>query len=140
MNGKSSWMLSLGAAVIVALPVVIASSGGGTSGPATAEHDTVGGPATGQLRTVVIYQSVEPEPSAPGSVMRAELVHGGLAPSGTTATVLTDDDCAPDAAGVSRCLNRLRLHNGRVLTVRHPHSMASIPCMTPGERVRTRGA
>ena len=58
----------------------------------------------------------------------------------STATVLTDENCAPDRYGVSHCLNRLRLATGRVFTVRHDHNMHNDPCLSPGERVVIRPA
>lgn len=61
----------------------------------------------------------------------------GMTPTrAVVATVLTGEDCAPDAASVSHCHNTLRLPNGTKLTVRHPHRMMDVPCMTPGEHVR----
>ena len=55
-------------------------------------------------------------------------------------TVLTDTNCQADSYGISHCLNRIRLTGGRVLTVRHDHSMMNDPCLVTGERVRVRAA
>ena len=55
-------------------------------------------------------------------------------------TVLTDTNCQADSYGISHCTNRIRLSSGRVLTVRHDHSMMNDPCLAPGERVRVRAA
>jgi hypothetical protein len=55
-------------------------------------------------------------------------------------TVLTDTNCRPDSYGVSHCTNKIRLAGGRVLTVRHDHSMMNDPCLAPGERVHVRAA
>jgi len=61
---------------------------------------------------------------------------GGTMPSATTqATVLSDEECDPDAQGVSHCLNRLRLPDGSEIQVRHPHDMTLVPCLAPGEDV-----
>jgi hypothetical protein len=68
--------------------------------------------------------------------MRALLLAGRLPAGVVTATVLTDEDCAPDAQGVSHCRNKLRLPSGKTIEVRHPHRMHDVPCMTPGESVR----
>lgn len=57
-----------------------------------------------------------------------------------TGRVLTDTNCQADSYGVSHCTNRLRLSSGRVITVRHDHSMMNDPCLSPGERVRVRAA
>ena len=54
----------------------------------------------------------------------------------TTATVVTDTNCAADRNGISHCQNILRLASGRRITVRHDHSMMNDACLNPGERVR----
>ncbi len=67
--------------------------------------------------------------------LHAKLV-GGTMPSATVqATVLSDEECQPDAQGVSHCLNRLRLADGSEIQVRHPHDMTVVPCLAPGEHV-----
>jgi hypothetical protein len=66
------------------------------------------------------------------------LVRGKMPGHSTTATVLTDRNCAPDAYGISHCLNALRLAGGRRIVVRHDHSMMNDPCLAPGEQVRVR--
>ena len=57
-----------------------------------------------------------------------------------TGKVLTDTNCQADSYGISHCANRIRLASGRVITVRHDHSMMNDPCLSPGERVRVRMA
>jgi hypothetical protein len=65
----------------------------------------------------------------------------GKPPTGIeTGKVLTDTNCQADSYGISHCLNRIRLASGRVITVRHDHSMMNDPCLTPGELVRVRAA
>jgi hypothetical protein len=64
------------------------------------------------------------------------LTKGRLPRRVTTATVLTDTNCAADRNGISHCANILQLATGRRITVRHDHSMMNDPCLTPGERVR----
>ena len=92
--------------------------------------------APGTMRTLVVVRGREPGPSRPGSVLHGRLV-GGHEPAGETiASVVADQDCAPDPHGVSHCLNVLRLDDGTTFSVRHPHRMAEVPCLTPGERVR----
>lgn len=67
--------------------------------------------------------------------LHAKLV-GGTMPSATVqATVLSDEECEPDARGVSHCLNRLQLADGSEIQVRHPHDMTVVPCLAPGEHV-----
>lgn len=78
------------------------------------------------------------EMPAPSSMdgLHAMLVGGTMPGVPTQATVLTDEDCAPDAVGISHCLNRLRLPDGTEIEVRHPHDMRVVACLAPGERVR----
>ena len=66
------------------------------------------------------------------------LVNGTMPSRPTTATVATDTNCAPDATGISHCMNVLRLATGRRIIVRHDHSMMNDPCLSPGEHVRIR--
>jgi hypothetical protein len=92
-------------------------------------------------RTVFVFKTAsEPLPSQPGSDLRTRLVSGRVPARETTATVRTDEDCAPDGQGISHCLNRLKLADGSQIAVRHPHDMHEIPCLAPGERVNVRPA
>ena len=68
--------------------------------------------------------------------LHAKLVRGAMPRATTEATVLTDEQCQPDARGVSHCLNRLRLSDGTQIEVRHPHDMSDVACLSPGEHVR----
>jgi len=121
-----------GALLVVVTLLAIGTVGGGGPQQPRATHD---------LRTLVVSaRQAEPAPSRPGRNLHALLVSGPLPRATTTAIVLADEDCAPDAAGVSNCLNRLRLADGRLLNVRHPHRMAEVPCLSPGERVNLRRA
>jgi hypothetical protein len=65
-----------------------------------------------------------------------ELVSGVPPAAAAAATVLTDEQCAPDGYGISHCLNALRLSDGSRIVVRHSHNMSRYPCLTPGETVR----
>lgn len=130
----------LAAAVVTALAL---GTGGSPAGSPTAaqkyttQHpggDAHQAPAT--VRTLAVYTAGEPAPSTNPRQMRARLVKGKLPSRQVTGTVLTDENCEPDATGLSRCRNELELPNGRKLTVRHPHRMHDVPCMTPGETVR----
>ena len=73
-----------------------------------------------------------------GGVELAYAVTGSAPARATAGTVLTDTNCNPDSYGVSHCLNRIRLASGRVLLVRHDHSMMNDPCLAPGEHVVVR--
>lgn len=68
--------------------------------------------------------------------LHAKLVGGTMPKAATQATVLTDEQCQPDAQEISHCLNRLRLADGSEIAVRHPHNMSEVPCLAPGERVQ----
>lgn len=93
-------------------------------------------PATARsaaTRTVTVFRGGEPSPSVTPTVLRVELISG--VPREGNATVLTDEDCTPDDAGISHCRNSLRGDNGAEIVVRHPHDMMKIPCLEPGELV-----
>lgn len=146
MSGRR---LAFGAAVVAAVAVValVVANVGSLRGPDRPAHDVRPLPTHAKaheqpaaVRTLVVSSGAEPAPSQPGQIMRGRRVEGAM-PSGTSlATVLTDEDCSPDAAGISHCRNRIRLSGGRTLTVRHPHRMAEVPCMVPGERIRVEAA
>jgi hypothetical protein len=107
--------------------------------PVQAGHDHAGDPAHEQpayVRTLAVYTKREPAPSAHPKRMRALLTAGKLPGGVVDATVLTDENCEPDAKGVSHCSNKLKLPSGGTLTVKHPHRMHDVPCMTPEETVR----
>ena len=119
------------------------SGGSGVSSPevrrGAAHTDSAHAPPAA-MRSLVVWARREPAPSLPGATMRALRVSGAVPGATVVGTVLSDDDCAADAAGISHCINKVRLANGAVLTVRHPHRMADVPCMTPGERLMVRAA
>ena len=132
------------AAVLFAIAHVRSSGSAGTApAPAPAAADVGGGHAAdpahtapARIRTLTLHAGREPAPSATAETMRALLIEGHAPKHPVEATVLTDEDCAPDAKGVSHCRNRLELPGGKTITVRHPHRMHDVPCMTPGETVR----
>ena len=126
--------LVLGAALLTLTVVgaLVLLSGRGWTGSDEVSHAH----AMSQERTVLVSSERMPAPSVPGSVLHALRISGVVPGSMTRATVLSDRDCAPDARGVSRCVNAMRLSTGRVLAVRHPHRMMNVPCLEPGERVR----
>lgn len=86
------------------------------------------------VRTLVVSRT-QPTTSRPGNLLHGRLVEGSMPKAATEGTVLSDEDCAADSRGISNCLNRVRLANGREISVRHPHAMRNVPCFTPGERV-----
>lgn len=95
-------------------------------------------PQTGFVRT---RDCVRRPRTCVNGVRGLELVYltkGALPTRATTATVLSDTNCAADRNGISHCSNMLRLASGRQITVRHDHSMMNDPCLSPGERVHVR--
>jgi hypothetical protein len=90
-----------------------------------------------ELRTLVVSRDTV-APSRPGRPLQARLVHGSMPTGLLDAVVLSDEDCAPNALGISNCRNMLRLPSGATLVVRHRHDMRTVPCLTPGEHVVVR--
>jgi hypothetical protein len=87
------------------------------------------------MRTLLVGREAPPA-SRPGPLLRGRLVDGAMPHAALDGTVLSDEDCAADAMGISNCLNRIRLEDGRAIAVRHPHDMREVPCLAPGEPVR----
>lgn len=131
---KLSLAAALAAAAVAAAAVVL-TVGGTSTTPIKPAPDTPDQPPA-PLRSLAVTTTSEPAPSPHPQRMRALLLNGRLPAGVVTATVLTDEDCAPDAQGVSHCRNKLRLPSGKTIEVRHPHRMHDVPCMTPGESVR----
>lgn len=70
--------------------------------------------------------------------MLVQLETGTIMAGVTHLTVLTDENCQPDADGVSHCLNRAQyttLDGVQEVTLRHNHRMAEEPCLAPGQVV-----
>lgn len=72
-------------------------------------------------------------------------IDGGVLKSGiapprpVTPVVETDENCVPDADGISHCTNALWLPDGSTLTLGHDHDMQTYPCLRPDEVVRLEG-
>ncbi|HMQ33919.1 MAG TPA: hypothetical protein PKD53_24520 [Chloroflexaceae bacterium] len=92
--------------------------------------------APGEPRTVVVGGMSDslPGTSNEAGYLMTNLRAGTIPEGATTATVLTDTNCEPDADGVSHCLNDLQIGNV-VVTVQHHHQMHSVPCLSPDEIV-----
>jgi hypothetical protein len=90
-------------------------------------------------RTLVVSAATAPV-SRPGGLLHGRLVEGDMPHAAMMGEVVSDEDCAADVRGISHCRNAVRLADGDMIIVRHPHSMASVPCLTPGERIRVRPA
>ena len=89
-------------------------------------------------RLVVVSSSMRL--SEPGQPLHVKLISGSRHFPEQGGVVLTDRQCQPDSAGVSHCLNAIRLADGQTITVRHMHRMMDVPCLTPGERVTVRAS
>lgn len=129
-----STLLLLGAAIVGLVALGLFLSWTGAPPP-----DVQGGvshfqPAGADARALLVTPEAERLPHKPG-IVPVTLVEGDLPPRALYARVLTDEDCAPDAAGVSHCLNRLEVA-GVEVAVRHHHRMHEVPCLGPNELVR----
>ena len=129
-------------AVLAATAIVVAAAGvftlargedaADSSATAVSEHPVV---VPAAARTVSVSRMM-PMPSAHERRLSAMLEDGTMPDRPTMADVVTDTDCTPDAQMISRCRNLMRLEDGREIVLRHPHQMARVPCLAPGERVR----
>lgn len=137
--GKRILAAALGLTFTAAVELAVSFAGdGGPAHPGSAAEPTAA--AQPERRTVLVSDDRIPEPSLPGSSLRALRVSGSLPGRPSAARVLTDEDCAPNAQGLSRCLNRVRLAGGGTLSLRHPRRMMEVPCLSPGERIAIRPA
>ena len=105
------------------------------STPGESSHEAhVAGP-----RTVLVAS--EPELATNDGTLTVGFERGMKPPaSETDAVVVTDENCTPDADGVSHCRNEIRMANGKTVRVQHDHRMHEVPCLVPGEKVRLRSA
>lgn len=126
-------LASLAAGVAIAFAL---HSGGSTDRAAQGgARAAAGGGAPAQTERVVHLFRASP-PVSTASHLDAELIAGSVLAAGSEATVLADLDCTPDAQDISHCHNPLRLADGSRVEVIHVHSMAAVPCLAAGERVR----
>lgn len=134
------------AAVGVALVVVaVVTSGDGSPGSRTGDTAPTSqagdvDPETASLRTLMLRADANGDISTVGGPLHATLMEGSMPGGPTMATVLTDENCEPDAQGISHCRNELELADGTRLVVRHDHRMHEVPCLTPGEQLAVQPA
>lgn len=123
-------------AVLVGGAVALLARDDVTTAPA-GERAVAFDPHGAEIETVrsLVVSRTQPPASRPGVLLHGRLVEGPMPNTATEGTVLTDEDCGADFRGVSNCLNRIRLADGREIAVRHPHAMADVPCLAPGEPV-----
>jgi hypothetical protein len=127
---------------LVVATTVMQDADDGGSPPAVAAAAATsdrGHTAPAETRIVVVSRAAA-QPSQPGPILNTRLLRGALPRAAMDGVVLSDEDCAPDAAGISHCRNALRLADGRTLVVRHAHDMRIVPCLTPGEHVVVQSA
>ena len=124
-------LLALSLLLVLAAGSTLALERGSRSQGATVDPHGTALPAQ---REVQVSYRMPPPSRADG--LHAKLVSGTMPAAAVQATVLTDEECQPDARGVSHCRNRLRLPDGSELEVRHPHDMSKVACLAPGEDVR----
>lgn len=138
MKGRRLAFLGVLSTAVVLVAVAVVLGGGGVGGGGGATEGVAADPAhtpPPQTRVLVVSRSM-PAPSRPGTTLHGRLERGPMPHAPMHGTVLTDSECAPDAHGVSRCRNEVRLADGSTIVVRHPHDMAQVPCLSPGEPVR----
>lgn len=129
--------LVIAVAAVAATAVVAAGvlARGGSDGATLAPVSEHAVPVPSEARDVLVSRAM-PLPSAHARRLSAMLERGAMPARPVSAEVLTDTECEPDAELVSRCRNEVRLGDGRVLVLRHPHRMSDVPCLAPGEAVR----
>ena len=125
--------IAIAAAAVVSVLALGGREDAAKNAPSSASEHPLAIPAA--ARTVTVSRAM-PMPSAHERRLSAMLEEGTMPAGPMMAEVLTDSECTPDARMISRCRNVMRLANGREIVLRHPHDMANIPCLAPGERVR----
>lgn len=91
-----------------------------------------------QADTVKVRITEEAQVSRGQQPYLVQLESGVIPPEVTHLRVLTDENCQPDADGVSHCLNRVAFTtaDGEGEAVfRHRHKMSEEPCLTPEQTV-----
>ncbi|HEV2071998.1 MAG TPA: hypothetical protein VGR29_00005 [Thermomicrobiales bacterium] len=121
----------LGMAVAIAIAAVVSGSG---------EADATGSAAVPhyQRADVRVRCTDEPQISRGQDPMLVQEEYGTIPSTVSHLTILTDENCQPDAEGVSHCRNRVQFETATGIeqaTLRHHHRMAEEPCFTPGQYV-----
>ena len=125
MTGRRVWVVLIAMAVLAAAFGILRLS----------EHKKRS--SADSSERIVLASQTMPTASVPGQPLHVMIVSGETFHD-QAGVVLSDDQCQPDADGISHCLNTIRLASGETLTVRHPHDMAKVACLAPGERVMVR--
>lgn len=132
MVGATLALIALAVGLVAARPRPSAPPAAQAPVPHFIDVNTAGAP-----RTVVIGAAHDrlPGTSNDAGYLMANLRAGQIPEGAAEAVVLSDTNCAPDAEGISHCLNDLQIGNV-IVTVQHHHDMAAVPCLSPGETVR----
>jgi hypothetical protein len=128
-------LLSALALISLSLAVTFALPGGDTATEPT---------AVPHFRTADVRVRITdgPEISRNQDPVYVQLEEGTIPSDVTLLTVLTDENCLPDADGVSHCLNRIEFETAdgvQQAALRHHHNMAEEPCLTPGQTLELVG-
>jgi hypothetical protein len=91
-------------------------------------------PGAARILVIAAANQTLPGTSNSAGVLMANLRDGHIPTGATSAVVLSDSNCEPDADGISHCLNDLNI-GGVVVTVQHHHNMGKVPCLSPGETI-----
>lgn len=132
-TGRWMWMIAAVWGIVGAALLAVAVLQRGPEPPG----EDLPAPESG-LRTVLVSTTRPEAASSPEGPLHASLIDGEAPIAATVATVLSDEDCAPDAQGYSHCRNEMEMPGGEVVAVRHVHRMTEVPCLYPGERVNVR--
>jgi hypothetical protein len=131
------WLISASLVLLTAALLASTWLGGGDSAPAKPARYATEHPVSIPVdaRTIRI-SSTMPLPSAHARRLSAMLEQGLMPQRPMTGKVVSDTQCTPDADSISHCRNEMRLDDGSTIVLRHPHRMADVPCLAPGEVVR----
>lgn len=122
-----------GVLAIAALTLAVISSMGSSTVATDTDPTAVPHFRTADIRVQIIDEALESRNQDPVWV---QLDYGAIPEDVTHLTVLTDEDCTPDADGVSHCLNRVEFKTAsgtQQAGLRHHHNMAIEPCLSPGQ-------
>jgi hypothetical protein len=138
------WTLAavLAGALIVALglaaqPPAHESPGAASGAASGAAPGAV--PAEPRAAPRLVHLTTAPDAVSTATRIVAVLLSGPMPHETVQATVMTDENCDPDAQGYSHCRNDVRLADGSVLHLRHTHRMGMVECLIPGEHVIVKG-
>jgi len=119
------------AVIVGTVTLIIWANSVSTSSPAASAQPTA--PSHYPTDTTVRMLAFGPmNELSVGSPVKVSFLSGTL-PKGTKqVTVVTDENCNPDAQGIYHCLNKLSYGTGTIM-VQNTHRMMDQPCLQPGE-------